>query len=79
MDTDFEVIARAKDLFEAQLWVGVLETNGIPARIPDEHTVGTYQGVISIETGGVRIEVPNSRAAEAKQVLEDNRRANEDA
>jgi len=78
MDTDFEVVARAKDLFEARLWVGLLETNGVPARIPDENMVGALDGAVSIWTEGVRVEVPGSRADEAKRLLEENRRANED-
>ena len=63
------VVGRGRDLFEAQLMSGFLESRGIPAYIPNESSSVMLDGVVAIWSKGVAVEVPADRADEAKQLL----------
>ena len=53
---------------EAHMAVGLLDAEGIPARIRDEHLV-TQDWLLSNLVGGVKLEVPPDQAEAARQVL----------
>jgi hypothetical protein len=56
-------------LHEAQFLKSVLEGAGIPATIPDEHTLGV-QPLYAPLLGGVRLLVPRADLARASEVIE---------
>ena len=49
-------VARARDIFQARILAGLLESHGIPVLIPDEETIVLYDGAATIWEKGVRIE-----------------------
>jgi hypothetical protein len=62
-------VTRAKDIFEARMMAGLLESHGIPVHIPDEETIVLYDGAATIWEKGVRVEVPGNRVEEAIELL----------
>ena len=61
-------IARFSLAIEAHIARAKLESEGIPAFVADEHTI-TAQWLYSDAMGGVRLQVPNSCAVTAKEIL----------
>jgi len=61
-------VARFSLAIEAHIARAKLESEGIPAFVADEHTV-TAQWLYSNAIGGVRLQVPDSCAEEAKEIL----------
>ena len=61
-------IARFSLAIEAHIARAKLESEGIPAFVADEHTI-TAQWLYSDAMGGVRLQVPNSCAQEAREIL----------
>lgn len=61
-------VARFTFAYEAWLARGLLESEGIPAWLADEHTI-TMNWLYSNALGGVRLQVPESYQADAVQVL----------
>ena len=66
---EFITVARFRDLPEAELARGKLEAEGIPAFLADKYLVGlcwTYSYAI----GGIKLQVPQGLAEEARNVLD---------
>lgn len=62
------VVYRAQGMLEAEAVKGRLETSGIPAAL-DFESIGRTFGITIDGLGEVRILVPGSRAAEARELL----------
>ncbi|MDQ2075204.1 DUF2007 domain-containing protein [Marinimicrobium sp. ABcell2] len=60
--------------YEAHIAKSRLDSEGIPAFIADEHTIN-MQWLYSNAMGGVRLQVPQSYAEKALQVLSEDREA----
>ena len=65
----FTEVTKAKNLFEARLIAGRLESEGIPARIPGESVLETLDGIATIWKKGVSVEVPTELIEMAREVL----------
>jgi len=63
-----ETIANFADLASAQLARSLLEAEGIPAAIPDEHLAG-IDWRLGTAIQGIRVQVEPENAEEAKQLL----------
>jgi hypothetical protein len=61
-------VARFSLAIEAHIARAKLESEGIPAFVADEHTI-TAQWLYSNAMGGVRLQVPNSCANNAREIL----------
>jgi hypothetical protein len=68
---DLVEVTRARDLFEARILAGLLESHGIPAHIPGSSTLDTLDGAAAIWSEGIPIVVPRDRATAAREVLLD--------
>jgi hypothetical protein len=68
-------IAKCRNLDEALGLRSLLEASGIPAFIPDENTASVLPHHLTARSG-VRLQVPDEKAEEAKQIL-DSRKAEE--
>jgi hypothetical protein len=66
---DFETVARFLNPIDAHLICACLEAAGVPASVADANLVQT-NSLWAIALGGVRVLVPASRVAEAKDVIE---------
>lgn len=62
------VVYRAQGMLEAEAVKGRLETSGIPAAL-DYESIGRTYGITIDGLGEVRILVPSSRAADARELL----------
>lgn len=69
--SDLVVVARFSFPHEAHIARGLLESEGIPAFVADEHTVN-MQWLYSNAMGGVRLAVPRMHAQKAHEVLNDD-------
>ena len=67
-----ETIASFREPSAAYIAKSLLEAEGIPARITDEHTVGAYW-LYSHAVGGVKLQVEAEHAARASALLEEDR------
>lgn len=65
-------IARYSLPYEAHLAKSRLDAEGIPAFVADEHTIG-MQWLYSNALGGVRLQVPEPWAEEARCILAEDR------
>ena len=65
-------IARYSMPYEAQIAKVRLDAEGIPAFIADEHTIN-MQWIYSNALGGVRLQVPESYAELAFQIIQEDR------
>ncbi len=65
---DWTVIARSLDPTEAHLWCACLQAARIDAMVADANLVQAHS-LIGVAVGGVRVMVPASQLAEAKEVL----------
>ncbi|WP_177424378.1 DUF2007 domain-containing protein [Pseudomonas sp. MYb185] len=65
-------ISRYSFPYEAQLARALLESEGIPAFIADEHTIN-MQWLYSDALGGVRLQVPEPYVQAAQKVLAEDR------
>jgi hypothetical protein len=72
-------IYRAKDLFEARMVAGFLQSHEIQTHIPNEFSFDTYDGMATLWSKGVPIHVPLDRFAEARQLLAEREEARESA
>ncbi|HUF18373.1 MAG TPA: DUF2007 domain-containing protein [Thermoanaerobaculia bacterium] len=63
-----ETIANFPDLASAQLARSLLEAEGIPTSVPDEHLAG-IDWRLGTAIQGIRLQVPSDRADEARQLL----------
>ncbi|MHC4224397.1 MAG: putative signal transducing protein [Planctomycetota bacterium] len=72
-------IYRAKDLFEARLVAGFLQSHEIQTHIPNEYTLDTYDGMATLWSKGVPIHVPLARFEEARRLLAEREKARESA
>jgi len=68
---NFITIARYSTPYEANLAKGSLESAGIPVFIADEYTIG-MNWLYSNALGGVKVQVPESMAAQAYELLSYN-------
>lgn len=68
MTENLVTIGRYSTPYEANMAKSHLESEGIPAFIADEYTVG-MNWLYSNALGGVKVQVPESMAAEAQQIL----------
>lgn len=68
MTENLVIIERYSTPYEANLVKSQLESAGIPAFVADEYTVG-MNWLYSNALGGVKVLVPESLAAEARQFL----------
>lgn len=71
-DSSLVTVANCFDLLEAQQFQMVLEVCNIPSFIPDENTAGVapYQ---FMTTSGVRLQVAEEHAEEAKRIIDQER------
>lgn len=67
-----ETIATFREPSAAYIARSLLEAEGIPARIVDEHTVGAYW-LYSQAVGGVKLQVEPEHAARAAALLDEDR------
>lgn len=65
-------IARYSMPYEAHIAKSRLDSEGIPAFVADEHTIN-MQWLYSDALGGVRLQVPESYADIAQQILDEDR------
>jgi hypothetical protein len=63
-----ETVAKFNDPVDAQLLQGLLQSEGIPAFLADEHLVQTYR-LLAIALGGVRVQVAADDLARARAVI----------
>jgi len=68
MTDNLVTIGRYSTPYEANLVKSQLESAGIPGFVADEHTVG-MNWLYSNALGGVKVQVPESQAYEAQQIL----------
>ena len=68
MNDEWVTIAQLSTPVEAHVAAGAVTAAGIQSRILDEHTIG-MNPFYSLALGGVRLQVPRSRAAEAIRLL----------
>lgn len=68
MTENLVTIGRYSTPYEANMAKSHLESEGIPAFIADEYTVG-MNWLYSNALGGVKVQVPESLASEAQQIL----------
>ena len=68
MTENLVTIGRYSTPYEAGMVKSQLESAGIPAFIADEYTVGV-NWLYSNALGGVKVQVPESLASEAQQIL----------
>lgn len=68
MSADWVVVRRCTSMHEAVLLRSVLESEGIPCALPDEHTLGVHPGLTFL-AGGVRVLVPAAEAERAEDLL----------
>ena len=68
----FVQLVTATSLVEADLWKAVLEASGIPVYLRQE-AIGAVLGNTVGELAAVDLWVPRERAAEARQILQDER------
>jgi len=66
---DFVTVAQFLDPTDAHIMRSCLEAAGVPAIVADANMVQMHS-LLSIAVGGVRIRVPESYVAEAKDVIE---------
>ena len=64
----FTTIARFLIPTDAHILKGRLEAEGIPVHLADGNLVQTHN-LIAIAVGGIRVQVPASHAAEAREIL----------
>ena len=70
------IAATFPDDTEARLLVGRLQSDGIPARLDPEETHDYYgRGSTAFLRGGIDVLVPDHRFLEARQIVEEVRRA----
>jgi predicted RNA-binding Zn-ribbon protein involved in translation (DUF1610 family) len=69
---DLVPVASCRDVAVAHVQRSALEAAGIPAFVQDEHLVG-MQWTFSQAIGGVRVLAPRERAAEAQEILKEDR------
>jgi hypothetical protein len=67
---EFVTVARVFNSLEAEMLRGCLQAEGIPVMLGDAQTVQT-DTLLTVALGGVRVMVPASFAAAARQTLED--------
>jgi hypothetical protein len=65
---DFETVARFLNPTDAHITCACLEAAGVPAFVADANLV-QLNSLLAIALGGVRVLVPASRVAEAKDVI----------
>jgi hypothetical protein len=68
MTENLVTIGRYSTPYEANMVKSQLESAGIPAFIADEYTVG-MNWLYSNALGGVKVQVPESLASEAQQII----------
>ncbi|MEM6821538.1 MAG: DUF2007 domain-containing protein [Verrucomicrobiota bacterium] len=61
-------IATLADLNEAHLLRSILESEGIPAFLPDEHTIQVDWALMNA-VGGIRIQVPEGLSEEGREIV----------
>ncbi len=61
-------LARLRDGLEARMLLGRLESEGIPCRLEDEHTINT-DWLLSNALGGVKLQVPKAQLETALEIL----------
>lgn len=66
---DFETVARFLNPTDAHITCAYLEAAGVPAFVADANLV-QLNSLLAIALGGVRVLVPASRVAEAKDVIQ---------
>ena len=66
---DFETVARFLNPTDAHITCAYLEAAGVPAFVADANIV-QMNSLFAIALGGVRVLVPASRVAEAKDVIQ---------
>lgn len=66
---DFETVARFLNPTDAHITCACLEAAGVPAYVADANIV-QMNSLFAIAFGGVRVLVPASRVAEAKDVIQ---------
>lgn len=67
-DGDFVAVARLDNPLEAPLLCHFLVSCGVPAMLADADTVRAYN-LWALAVGGIRLLVPASRVAEARELL----------
>ena len=65
---DFQTVGRFLDPTDAHVLRGLLESAGVPVVVADANLVQT-NSLWAIAVGGVRVLVPASRAAEAREII----------
>ena len=68
MTENLVTIGRYSTPYEANMVKSQLESAGIPAFVADEHVIG-MNWLYSNALGGVKVQVPESLAAEAQEIL----------
>lgn len=66
---DFKTVARFLNPSDAHITCAYLEAAGVPAFVADANLV-QLNSLLAIALGGVRVLVPASRVAEAKDVIQ---------
>ena len=74
----FVTIARFLDLIEARIVAGRLEAAEIPVHLLGIHHANA-NSLLTVALGGVRLQVPASRVADAKEVLAEDVALDDDA
>jgi hypothetical protein len=69
MSEEWVEVRNCNWLHEAHFVKSVLESEGIEVQVPDEHTLA-IQPMYAAAIGGVRVMVPATEAARAKELLE---------
>jgi hypothetical protein len=71
MGNDLRTVAVFQDLTSAEFCESLLEENGIPAHIPNEHTVGLKHPDFWVTLGNVAVQVMPEDAERARDLLEE--------
>ncbi len=62
---------------EAHIAMGLLEISGIECRLQDEHLIQT-DWLLNIPVGGIKLQVPDYKVADAVEILEADHSGNFD-
>lgn len=68
MKSPMKTVASYRDIYEAYLVKGQLETEGIPAIVADEYLVGV-NWMYSYAIGGVKVKVPENVLDKAREII----------
>lgn len=77
MYEEIVTVATYPNLMSAQFFQTLLQENGIQAFLPDEFSAGTQLPAIVFTMQEIRLQVPNSQAAEARRILREMAERNE--